>query len=103
MNIPIAERRLLCSVKGSDIRKEIVVRIDAPYIVDEKMVKFPVSKGVVGCHIELDGLEKKHQHDVYGVDAIQAINIATNIDPFLKKLSKKYDFYWEFGEPYFEE
>ncbi len=103
MTKPIAERKLPCALTGSDMRKELIIRIDAPYIVNEKMVNFPVSKGLVGCHIEVEGLEKTYQHEVYGVDDLQAINIATNIEPFLERLSKEYDLYWPFGESYFEE
>jgi len=98
----IAERRLFYSAKGSNERKELIIRLGTPYQVQEGTVSFPVGGGVVGCHIELDGLDEKCP-EVYGADSLQAINIASNLEPFLKRLQKKYDLYWLSGEPYFEE
>ena len=99
----IAERKLLYSLKGSDAKCVLTIRIDATYSVEQEMVDFPIGEGLVGCHIETEGLEKEYMHEAYGVDEIQAINIASNIEPLLERLSKKYDFYWLSGEPYFEE
>ncbi len=103
MKKTIAERKLLFSSKGSDIRKEFVIRIDAPYIVDQNMVEFSVGDGLVGCHVEAESLPEGYHHEVYGLDEVQALNIATNVEPFLKRLSSKYDLYWSSGEPYFDE
>jgi len=41
--------------------------------------------------------------DVYGMDSLQAVNMASNIDAVLERLGKKYDFYWSSGEPYFDD
>jgi len=98
----LAKRILFYSLKGSDIRNKFIIRIGSPYIVDEDMVDFPIGEGLVGCRIETEGLEKEFHHEVYGVDEIQAINIASNIEPFLQRLQKKYDLYWPSGDPYFE-
>jgi len=95
-----AERKLLFSIKGEDTRKVMVVCIGAPYIVDENTVNFPVGKGLVGCHVEVKGLPNKYSHEVYGMDGIQALEIATDIEPLLKRLSKKYNLYWSCGDPY---
>ena len=104
MKAIIAKRILLYSLKGSDIRNKFIIRIGSPYIVDENMVEFSVGEeGLVGCRVETEGLEKEYQHEEYGVDEIQAINIATDVEPFLMRLKKKYDLYWPSGEPYFEE
>jgi hypothetical protein len=97
----IAERKLLYSLKGSDVRREFVIRLSVPYIVEERMVGYSVGKGVAGCHVEIEGLDETYS-EVYGADALQAINIASNVEPFLKRLQKKYDLYWSSGEPYFE-
>lgn len=45
----------------------------------------------------------EYHHDVYGIDGFQALDIASNIESYLKILSKKYDLYWLCGEPYFDE
>ncbi len=99
----IAERKLLYSSKGSTAKSELTIRIYAPYAVEQEMVDFTIGEGLVGCHIETEGLEREYSHEAYGVDEIQAINIASNIEPLLERLSKKYDFYWLSGEPYFED
>jgi hypothetical protein len=97
----IAERKLLYSLKGSGVRKEFVIRLGAPYVVDEHMVGYPVGKGFSGCHVEIEGLNETYS-EVYGADSLQAVNLASNVEPFLKRLQKKYDLYWLSGEPYFE-
>jgi len=93
---------LLYSLSGSEIKHKFMIRICTPYVVDENMVNFSVGEGLVGCRIETEGLENECHHEVYGVDEIQAINMATNVDPFLERLGKMYDIYWLSGEPYFE-
>lgn len=98
----IAERRLLYSLKGSNERKELVIRLGIPYQVEEGMMDYPTGEGFAGCHVEIDGLDEEHP-EIYGADTLQAINIASNVEPFLKRLQKKYDLYWLSGEPYFEE
>ncbi|CAJ9896833.1 Uncharacterised protein [Burkholderia pseudomallei] len=41
---------------------------------------------------------------VYGADAVQALELAVqDMEHYLLRLSKKYDFYFDDGEPYFED
>ncbi|WP_372720329.1 hypothetical protein [Immundisolibacter sp.] len=54
------------------------------------------------CHVEFNGLDE-HNFNVYGMDSLQAVNMASNIEAVLERLSKKYDFYWPSGEPYFDD
>ncbi len=98
----IADRKLLVSEKGNRARKEVIIKISDPYIVQQGDVKFPVDGIISGCHVEIDGLDEQG-FDLYGMDSIQAINLASNLDPLLEKMSAKYDFFWLTGEPYFEE
>jgi len=91
----IAERKLMFAPKGTQARKELVIRIDVPYWVED---------GVAACPVELNGLfEKKELADSRGMDLLQALHMAANIDTLLEKLQNKYDFYWPSGEPYFGE
>jgi len=100
----VAKRVLFYSEKGSNIRNKFIIRIGFPYLVDEDRVDFTVGdEDLFGCHIETEGLKDEYQHEVYGVDEVQAINIASDIEPFLIRLQKKYDLYWQSGEPYFED
>ncbi len=98
----IAERRLLYSSKGSDVRRAFVIRISLPYVVKEDRTSSPMGNVHAGCHVEIEGLNEKYS-EVYGADTLQAVNLASNVEPFLKRLQKKYDLYWESGEPYFED
>ena len=103
MNEFIAERRLLYALKGSDIRKEFAVRLGAPYLVQEGMVNFSVGgDGCWGCHVEIEGLDEKYS-EVYGADSLQAVNLASNVEPFLERLQKKYDLFFLSGDPYFDD
>jgi hypothetical protein len=98
----IAERKLLYSEKGSNDRREMVIRIGVPYLLEVGMVSFPIKQGFAGCHIDIDGINETYP-DVYGADTLQALQLATNIEPFLKRLQKQYDLFFVTGEPYFEE
>lgn len=98
----IAERRLLVSEKRSDKQRQVVIRITEPYSVRQDQVNFPVDGTTAGCHVEIDGLDVP-AFDVYGMDSLQAVNMASNIESLVKRLSDRFDFYWASGEPYFEE
>jgi len=98
----IAERKLLFSEKGDQTTKEVVIRISEPFIATEENSSFPVDGVASGCHVEIEGLDEPG-YDLYGMDSLQAINLASNIEPLIERLSDKYDFFWRTGEPYFEE
>ncbi len=89
----IAERKLLYTPKGGSARKELVVRIGVPYLDKDGMAR---------CPVEWDGLFENFA-DIAGMDSLQALHLATDIDSMLKKLRSKYDFFWSSGEPYFDD
>ncbi len=98
----IAKRELLYSLKGESGRTKLVVRISAPYLIDEGTVNFEFPHGAAACKIEFDGLPQNIIEEVHGMDSIQALEFASDVNPYLKGLEKEYDFYWSTGEPYFE-
>lgn len=90
----IAERKLLFAPKGTQALKEFVIRIGMPYWVED---------GIAACPVEWDGLfEKAELADARGLDLLQALHLAADVDALLEKLRSKYDFYWPSGEPYHE-
>lgn len=99
----IAERKLFYALKGSSERRELVIRIGKPYLVQPGTVSFPVAEGTAGCSVEFAGLEEVDLGETYGADLLQALQLAADIEPVLKRLSLKYDFYFPTGEPYFDE
>lgn len=99
----IAKRELLYSLKESSTRQKFCIRISAPYLIEEGMVSFRFDPGTAACKIEFDGLPDSLTEVVYGMDSLQAVNLASNIEPLLGRLQKKYDLYWLSGEPYFED
>lgn len=91
----IAERKLLFAPKGTRTRKELVIRIGAPYWIED---------GVAACPVEWDGLFKKDElADSRGMDLLQALHLAVDVDALLEKLRGKYDFYWPSGDPYHDD
>jgi len=98
----IAERHLLFSKKNDGVRKKLAVGICAPKVVAQDGVQFPVDGVMSVCHVEMEGLDE-HSFDVYGTDSMQAVNLASNIETVIKRLSSQYDFFWATGEPYFED
>ena len=97
----IAERHLLFSIKDDGVRKKLTVGIFAPKVVAQDKVQFPVDGVMSVCHVDMEGLDE-HSFDVYGTDSMQAVNLASNIESVIKRLSAKYDFFLATGEPYFE-
>jgi hypothetical protein len=103
MKASIAERKLLFSQKGSAKRTELFVRVSAPYVVVQGTVNFPVGDGIAGCSVSFEGLDDEPTNEIYGADTVQALELAVSmIEPFLKRLSSRYDIYFPTGENYFE-
>ena len=88
MSTIVAERRLLYAQKGSNVKKEFAIRIGLPYVATDELAGYPLGDGVFGCHVEIEGLDEKYS-EVYGADSLQAITLASNIEPFLRRLQKK--------------
>lgn len=98
----IAERRLLFKKKNSELTTEFVIKVSEPFVLTGKEVTFPVDGVMCGCHVAFEGLDEP-AFNLYGMDSLQAVNIASDIEPLIKRLSAKYDFFWITGEPYFDE
>jgi len=101
MNKCIAERKLLFSKKEDDNLKEVTIKIGEPYLLKNDDVAFEFTEGTAGCNLEFEGMNEVNEI-VYGADLIQALQLAVDIEPLIKSLSKKYNFYFPSGEPYFE-
>jgi len=101
--IPIAERRLEFSEKGKAERKPLLIRVFAPQPVDPDSDLFRVDADTSRCVVEFDGIPDANVGEIYGADSIQALQLAVDIEPVLKRLSRHYDFYFPTGEGYFDE
>jgi hypothetical protein len=101
MNRYIAERHLWFCKKGEGVRNRLTVGVHAPAVVSQQDVQYPVDGVMSKCHVEMEGLNE-HSFDVIGTDSMQAINLASNIESVIERLSDEYDFFWATGEPYFE-
>jgi len=102
MSSYIAERHLLFSKTGDGAPTRLTVGLCAPVVVAQDEVQYPVDGVMSKCHVEFEGLNE-HSFDVFGTDSLQAINLASNIEAVIKRLSEEYDFFWATGEPYLEE
>lgn len=98
----IAERRLLYAPKGGTERKDLIIRIGQPYLVKSGSVNFTVAEGAAACSVEYYGIDEEYFDEVYGADLLQALQLATDVEPTLRRLSNKYDLYFSNGEPYFD-
>ena len=98
----IAERKLNYAIKGGSERKVVIIRIGQPYLVEDGTVNFSADKDTAGCVVAIDGLTEEILETYYGADLVQALQLAADIEPLIKRLSKKYDFFFPSGEPYFE-
>ncbi len=103
LETPIAERHLVFSEKGKSERKPLVIRVFAPTSVDPASVSFQVAPGTAVCIVEFDGIPDETLGSTYGADSLQALQLAADIEPVLKRLAHRYDFYFPTGEGYFDE
>lgn len=101
-DVPIARRDLEFSKKGNSVRHRLTVEIYPPNEVEQAEVRFEVSPGTASCRVEFEGLDEP-AHVVYGADTLQALELAVNIDPVLRGMEKRYDFFFPTGEGYFDE
>ena len=99
----IAKRKLLYSLKGASERHPFVVHIFAPRELKEGEVEFEFAEGAAVCNVEFSGLPGASTESTYGADSLQALQLASDVEPILKRLSKKYDLFFPTGEGYFEE
>jgi hypothetical protein len=97
----IATREMLYSRIGETEKKKLVICITAPYFLAQASVPFTIHDGAAGCAIVFDGIPED-EITIHGADRIQALALAADIDPYLRGLRRKYEFYWETGEPYFD-
>lgn len=99
----IANRTLKTIHRETGILGELSIEIYAPYLLKEGMVEFPIHPGAAGCSIRVVGIGTDYyDQEVYGADSLQAIQLATNVESILKRISKTYDLYFNDGEPYFK-
>ena len=99
----IAERRLLYSSKRGTERIPFVIRVFEPHRVEQNEVSFPVDGDTACCILEFYGLPEAVEDQIFGADSLQALQLAVNVDPVLKRLTEKYDFYFPSGEGYFDD
>lgn len=98
---PFAERQLLCSTKNGSIRTEVVFRVSKPHITTASEAASVANGATCTCEVTIAGLDEP-SIKYFGVDSVQALQLASNLDPLIKRLSATYDFFWPTGEPYFE-
>ena len=99
----VATRRLTYAFKDDPTRWVFTVCIGEPYLVTEDMEDFAYAPNSGACVVSFDGLPEKEEK-VHGADTIQAIELAVGaMESYLHRLRKKYDFFFDDGEPYFED
>ena len=100
----IATRTLKYRKIDSDERGELTIEVYAPYYLREGMVEFPISQGSAGCSVKFLGIDTdSYDQEIYGMDALQALAMAADIDGALRHISKKYELFFQDGGPYFDD
>jgi hypothetical protein len=90
----IAERKLVAVSISTGEKKNIVVRVGMPFQDEDDEF--------ASCPVEWDGLFGRIA-DSKGIDKVQALQLALDIDSMVKILSDKYQFFWLSGESYSDE
>jgi hypothetical protein len=89
----IAQRKVICEEISTGIRKYVTIQIGIPY--------WPRGEEFASCSVKYLGLFDDFA-DAKGVDTLQALQQAADVDDMLRRLSHKYRFFWESGDPYFD-
>jgi len=103
----IAERKLFYALKGTKDLKEFSIKISQPFLVDKNYQECTTNDdNCTACKVIVEGIDELDfvpygDGNYFGIDGVQALNIATNIEPIIKWISKQYDVYWSIDEPYF--
>jgi hypothetical protein len=89
--------------KGNSERKPLLIRVFAPQSVDPDSDLFRPDSDTSSCLVEFQGIPDANLGEIFGADSIQALQLALDIEPVLKRLSERYDFFFPTGEGYFDE
>jgi hypothetical protein len=81
----------------------LLIRVFAPRPVDPNSVLYRPDADTASCVAKFEGIPDDVHDEVYGADSIQALKLVADIEPILKRLSERYDFYFPTGEGYFDE
>jgi hypothetical protein len=100
----IATRELFYSLDGESERRCLTVCITAPAPLVSGSVPFEFDEGAASCSIIFDGFPEQ-EIVVHGMDTMQALTFAVNIDPYLRGFSRKHkcSFFFVTGDPYFDD
>jgi hypothetical protein len=93
VKIVIAGRNLFFTTKHGSEKKELVSHIGAPYRDEDGMAR---------CPIEWTGFSEEFAQ-IVGVDSLQALQPATNVDSVPNRLRNKHDLFWPSGESHFDD
>jgi hypothetical protein len=94
----LAERRLLYRGKNDHTHREAVFQVCEPLPAS---VSDAPGGEAYACEVRIAGLNERGEQ-YFGMDAVQALQLASDLDPLIKRLSSKYDFFWSTGDPYFD-
>ena len=97
----IAQRTILLVEKETKKESKLLIKINEPYLVDERDPGYSPNEEVAACVIEFFGIDFD-PITIHGVDSIHALAQASDIDIYLKKLCGQYNLFFLSGDPYFE-
>lgn len=98
----VVQRELRFSRKGRSDRATLVVKVGAPYLLNQTDRGVALDAGAAACTVTLQGI-LADKIEIHGIDLLHALAQAVDIDRYLKGMSAEYDFYWPNGEAYFDE
>lgn len=90
----LAERKLVAVRIETGERVDVTFRVGTPYWVP--------GDDFARCPLQLDGVYERIA-GAPGVDLLQALQLASNLDALLSPLRSKYDLFWPTGETYFND
>lgn len=97
----VATRRIAYAERNGLASGILEVRVMLPQVVDADECSSVSPPSSYSCRVSFDAFPRL-DYEVHGADAIQALELAVNIDPVLQSLQHKYVLSFLDGEPYFE-
>lgn len=97
----IAKRRLRAVSKADGQETVVTIKVSRPALSALAPGGGSANPDEAYCWVDFEGTEQPALK-VYGADELQALELASNLDPILEAMRSHYDFYWESGEKYFD-
>ena len=100
-DVVVASRSIAFAERKGGLKGVLEIRIMQPFLLPDERFATNGWQGLFGRRVTFDAFPRL-DYEAKGADAIQALELAVDIDPVLRRLTDQYDLSFLDGDPYFE-